>query len=79
VPKIVASTAAYLKKDKKRLFMSTMFYPSNMPGKTTFANLALACVSCSLHKAAKQTASDPETGKEAPLFNPRKSPWNLHF
>jgi hypothetical protein len=53
--------------------------PVKHAGKTTFANLALACVSCSLHKAAKQTASDPETGKEAPLFNPRKSPWNLHF
>jgi 5-methylcytosine-specific restriction endonuclease McrA len=30
-------------------------------GPTTTDNLALACVACSLHKAAKQKAPDPET------------------
>lgn len=38
-------------------------------------NLALACVSCSLHKAAKQTVIDPQSGEEIPLFNPRSQNW----
>jgi hypothetical protein len=42
-------------------------------------NLALACVSCSLRKAAKQTALDPATGSETPLFNPRTDLWKEHF
>ncbi len=53
--------------------------PIKHAGKTTFDNLALACVSCSLHKAAKRTANDPETKQEAPLFNPRESSWAQHF
>ncbi len=39
-------------------------------GQTSLDNLALACVSCSLRKAARQTARDPQTGKETILFNP---------
>lgn len=42
-------------------------------------NLALACVACSLHKAARETAPNPETGKEAPVFNPRTERWENHF
>lgn len=42
-------------------------------------NLALACVSCSLRKWAKQTAADPETGADVPLFNPRVQIWGEHF
>ncbi len=53
--------------------------PVKHEGQTTFDNLALACVSCSLHKAAKQNAVDPNTGEEASLFNPRKSAWKHHF
>jgi 5-methylcytosine-specific restriction endonuclease McrA len=36
-------------------------------GKTVAENLALACVSCSLRKAARQTAIDPQSGKEVAL------------
>jgi hypothetical protein len=32
-----------------------------------------------LRKAAKQTAVDPETGKEAAIFNPRVDKWIEHF
>lgn len=48
-------------------------------GKTVADNLALACVSCSLRKSAKQTAVDPETKRKAPLFNPRLDTWSEHF
>jgi len=40
-------------------------------GLTSIENLALACVFCSLRKWAKQTAIDPLTSEEVPLFNPR--------
>jgi hypothetical protein len=48
-------------------------------GPTVEDNLALACVSCSLRKAARQSAYDPQTGEEASLFNPRADRWEKHF
>lgn len=45
--------------------------PRSARGKTILSNLALACVSCSLRKAARLTAIDPETGREIRLFTPR--------
>ena len=48
-------------------------------GQTSLDNLALACVSCSLRKAARQTARDPQTGREVVLFNPRLDNWDEHF
>lgn len=48
-------------------------------GQTVAENLALACVSCSLRKAARQTAIDPQSGKEAALYNPRRDTWHEHF
>lgn len=53
--------------------------PRAAGGATTEDNLALACVSCSLHKAAKQTATDPDDGSDVPLFNPRRQQWSEHF
>jgi hypothetical protein len=53
--------------------------PRSTGGATVLGNLALACVSCSLRKWAHQTAPDPETGKEEPLFNPRTHVWSEHF
>jgi len=53
--------------------------PRAVGGPTTADNLALACVSCSLRNWAKQTAADPDTGEEVPLFNPRTQTWNEHF
>jgi hypothetical protein len=53
--------------------------PRAAGGETTEANLALACVGCSLHKAARQTAKDPTDGFEVPLFNPRAQQWGDHF
>jgi hypothetical protein len=48
-------------------------------GPSTIDNLALACVSCSLRKWAKQAGTDPESGEEAPLFNLRTQRWTDHF
>lgn len=53
--------------------------PRAVGGQTTLDNLALACVSCSLRKWAKQTATDPESSQDVPLFNPRTQAWAEHF
>ena len=48
-------------------------------GQTIVENLALACVSCSLRKAARQTATDPQTGEEVTLYHPRRERRPEHF
>lgn len=48
-------------------------------GETTAENLALACVSCSLRKGARQKIEDAETGEFVYIFNPRQQRWNAHF
>jgi hypothetical protein len=53
--------------------------PVSAGGETTLANLALACVSCSLRKGSRQTALDPETRQQAALFHPRRDAWLTHF
>jgi hypothetical protein len=53
--------------------------PRAAGGRTVPENLALACVSCSLRKAARQTAVDPKSGRELPLYNPRHDFWHEHF
>jgi hypothetical protein len=53
--------------------------PRSRGGQTVDSNLALSCPNCNLHKSARITAVDPETGTEAPLFNPRTHAWREHF
>ena len=53
--------------------------PSSSAGPTALDNLALACVSCSLRKGARETATDPQSGKDAALFDPRRDLWRSHF
>ena len=53
--------------------------PRSMGGKTTLSNLALACVSCSLRKAARFAARDPKAGIFVKLLNPRRDKWADHF
>lgn len=53
--------------------------PVTAGGKTTPDNLALACVSCSLHKSARQLVNDSETGQLVKVFNPRQQVWKEHF
>lgn len=42
-------------------------------------NLALACPGCNLAKSSRVAATDPVTGGEVPLFNPRTDRWADHF
>lgn len=53
--------------------------PIRAGGPTEPENLALACVSCSLRKAARVLGVDPITGEAARLFNPRQDAWPEHF
>ena len=53
--------------------------PRSAGGETVAENLALACVSCSLRKGARQTAIDPHTRYTVPLYNPRRDTWDEHF
>lgn len=48
-------------------------------GATTADNLALACVSCSLRKGARQMVENPETGEMVLIYNPRQQVWKEHF
>jgi hypothetical protein len=48
-------------------------------GATTAENLALACVSCSLWKGARQEIQDLATGETVLVFNPRQQAWKEHF
>lgn len=53
--------------------------PVIVGGATSAANLALACVSCSLRKGARQTAPDPLSQENVPLYHPRHNAWWEHF
>jgi 5-methylcytosine-specific restriction endonuclease McrA len=53
--------------------------PRNAGGRTILANLALACVSCSLRKGARQRAIDPRTNRQTLLFHPQRDRWDAHF
>ena len=66
-------------KGQEATFHIDHVFPFISGGKTILENLALACVSCSLRKGAKQIAVDSETMQEVNLFNPRKDDWNKHF
>lgn len=53
--------------------------PRHAGGETEVSNLALACVTCSLRKAAKLDAVDPQTQQTTVLFHPRTQTWSTHF
>ena len=53
--------------------------PRNEGGETAAANLALACVTCSLRKGARMYATDPQTATTVRLFHPREDVWSEHF
>jgi hypothetical protein len=53
--------------------------PRARGGPTVAENLALACVSCSLRKSAREDGDDLRTGKSSPLFHPRQDAWVEHF
>jgi hypothetical protein len=51
----------------------------NDSGPTEEGNLALACVSCSLKKGARQWVIDPDSEQPIRLFHPRLDVWSEHF
>lgn len=53
--------------------------PRHAGGETSLDNLALACVTCSLKKAARTHAIDDHSGQPASIFNPRTQAWDEHF
>ncbi|MDM8544551.1 HNH endonuclease signature motif containing protein [Desulfococcaceae bacterium HSG9] len=53
--------------------------PETAGGKTTLANLCLACFSCNVHKGATQQRADPLTRETVFLFHPLRQNWNDHF
>jgi hypothetical protein len=53
--------------------------PTAAGGMTTAGNLALACVTSSLRKAARTGARDPQSQEFVPLFHPRRERWSEHF
>jgi hypothetical protein len=53
--------------------------PRAKGGSSNFKNLGLACSVCNNGKRAHTRASDPDTGRQVRLFNPRKDRWSRHF
>src|SRR3982074_3820485 len=53
--------------------------PRSQGGKDELSNYALACAHCNYSKASHLTGEDPKTGRQEPLFNPRKDNWSKHF
>ena len=48
-------------------------------GKTTMANLALACLRCNLNKGPNIAGVDPRSREIVRLFHPRRDLWEDHF
>jgi hypothetical protein len=53
--------------------------PRAKSGETVLENLCLACPSCNRYKNIQQTAIDPQTKQNVPLFHPQKDSWQAHF
>ena len=53
--------------------------PISADGATELKNLALACSHCNSHKGKRQEGTDPQTGTDVRLFNPRINDWTVHF
>ena len=61
------------------VFAVEHIFPSSKGGRTTLDNLALSCQGCNNFKYNKTEALDPITGKQVPLYNPRRDQWDEHF
>ncbi len=52
---------------------------SSHGGKTAAGNLALSCFMCNRFKGPNLAGMDPQTGRLAKLFHPRRHAWTRHF
>ena len=66
-------------KGQEATFHIDHILPKVAGGRTAAANLALACVSCSLRKEARRSAIEPNTNRGVALFHPRRQGWQDHF
>lgn len=64
---------------QEALFHVDHIRPVSAGGESKMENLALACVSWSLHKSDRQTGVDPETGELVRLFHPRTDCFAEHM
>ncbi len=53
--------------------------PRSAGGSDDVSNLAYSCQGCNNHKLTCTTATDPVTGLEVPLFDPRRHVWADQF
>jgi hypothetical protein len=53
--------------------------PEKEGGLTISDNLAFSCPLCNGFKGARTRGRDPETGRDVPLFHPRRQNWFRHF
>lgn len=53
--------------------------PLSLGGGSERENLWLSCHKCNKLRSNHVIASDPLTGQDAPLFNPREHRWHDHF
>lgn len=60
-------------------FSTEHIRPVALEGTNDEENLAFSCLFCNLSKGARVAATDPATGLEIALFNPRTQTWSGHF
>ncbi len=53
--------------------------PESEGGATEEENLWLACSLCNSYKGSRTSFRDPISGRDVPLFNPRRQRWSEHF
>ena len=53
--------------------------PEKEGGPTDTGNLALSCPLCNGFKGTRTRGHDPRTGRDVPLFHPRRQNWFRHF
>lgn len=53
--------------------------PVSRGGMDDESNLWLSCPLCNRHKSDRTVATDPETGVETSIYNPRLQRWSEHF
>jgi hypothetical protein len=61
------------------IFTIDHLMPKSLGGLDKINNLALACRRCNERRYNFITGTDPETGKEVAIFNPRLQRWADHF
>jgi hypothetical protein len=54
-------------------------FPEKEGGLTVSDNLAFSCPLCNGFKGARTHGRDPMTGRDVPLFHPRRQRWFRHF